>query len=78
MIDHEGFGLHIVLVNPKTKEKFNCPCVIPKDCVGMSLDRLSKSYGPHIIAAVHDLLKHKAFLKGLEKKKLIITGNDSA
>jgi hypothetical protein len=64
-----GVPLEITVTNPKTKSKHKCPCLMPMDCIGMDSATFTKSYGPHIVNAVHDLLQHKSFTKGLDSKE---------
>lgn len=65
--------LSITVINPKKKSKHTCPAMMPMDCIDMDLPTFTKSYGPHVIQAVHDLLQHPSFKNGLEKPKLIVT-----
>ncbi len=64
-----GIPLTVEIKNPKRKSIHKAPCLMPMDCINMDLKTFTKSYGPHIIKAVHDLLQHGSFRIGLEKPK---------
>lgn len=70
----QSYEIAIILKDVKNpKKSYSCFCEIPDDCLNMSHLELEKSYGPHIIKALHDLLRHKPFRKGLENPKLIVS-----
>lgn len=64
--------LKITVTNPKKGSTHACPAMMPMDCIGMDLQTFTKSYGPHVVQAVHDLLQHPSFKNGLEKPNLIV------
>jgi hypothetical protein len=70
---NDGIEVHITLVNPVNDEKYNIKCQIPRDSIAMDLATLDKSYGPHLVKCLHDLLNHSRFKKSVEKPKLILS-----
>lgn len=64
--------LDIIVTNPRRKSTHKCPCKLPGDSAGMDYETFSKSYGPHVVQAVYDLLQHPSFKQGLEFPKLIV------
>lgn len=65
--------MHLILTGPKTEKKFNCQCMIPKDCLTMSKETLHLAYGEHLTQALYDLLHHKPFRKEVDIPKLVIS-----
>jgi hypothetical protein len=68
----DGILLEMIVYNPKMKSKHKCPCILPLDALDMTLDQLGKSYGPHLVNALHELLQHPSFRKAIAKPKLIV------